>query len=114
MYFIIYFNLIYSPFCLFEAIYPSRGNTDWYAMAYFLCGWLAFSVYMKQIFYLDQEEDEKEENIPMEELNNIREREDFHIFDQSGNIIGELESVCLNGSQRVARRKKLIQIMLYS
>ena len=127
LWFFIYFNLIYSSFCLYEAIYPSRVNTDWYAIAFFLCGWLALSMYIKQVFFLDQEDEEKEDSkdteesninfaeneIPMGEFNNRQEREDCFIFDQSGKIIGEIESVRLKGPQR-ARREKLIQIMIYS
>ena len=105
---------------MFEALYPSRVNTDWYAMVFFFCGWLAFSLYMKQVFYLDLEEDEKEDSResnlnmfatdnPMEKINNIRERD---IFDQSGKIIGELESVRLKGPSKVTRSKNLIWIMI--
>ena len=122
LWFIIYFNLIYSTFCLYEAIYPTRVYTDWYAIAFFFCGWLAVSMYMKQVFYLDQEEDEMEDskdkeesnlNHPKDELDNRQEREEYYIFDQSGKIIGETKSVRLKGLQR-AKREKLIQIMIYS
>ena len=82
---------------------------------------------MKQVFFLDQDEDKKEDckdteesninfaenEIPMGELNNRQEREECFIFDQNGQIIGEIESVRLRGPQR-AKRKKLIQIMIYS
>ena len=122
--FIIYFNLVYSIFCLYEAFYPSNVNTDWYAMAFFFCGWTAFTMYMKQVFYLDKDEDEKEDSkdtgetnlnmvaneIPMEEFNNKQERKDCYIFDHNGRIIGELESVSLKGSTRVKRRRELIHI----
>ena len=78
---------------------------------------------MKQVFFLDQDEDKKEDckdteesninfvenEIPMGELNNRQEREECFIFDQNGQIIGEIESVRLR-----ARREKLIQIMIYS
>ena len=84
LWFIIYFNLVYGTFCLFEAYYPSSVNTDWYAMAFIFCGWIAFTMYMKQVFYLDKDADEKEDSkdtgdtnldmvangIPMEELIN--------------------------------------------
>ena len=123
LWFFAYFNLIYSIFCMYEAIYPTRVNTDWYAIAFFFCGWLALSEYMKQVFYLDKEDDEKEDSkdkeesnpnfveneILMDELNIRRERDECYIFDQSGKIIGEIESVRLR-----ARREKLIQIMIYS
>ena len=84
-------------------------------------------MYIKQVFFLDQEDQEKEDSkdteesninfaeneIPMGEFNNRREREDCFIFDQSGKIIGEIESVRLKGPKR-ARREELIQIMIYS
>ena len=44
----------------------------------------------------------------MEKINNILEREDFHIFDQSGKIIGELESVRLKRHSKVTRTENLI------
>ena len=127
LWFFIYFNLIYSTFCLYEAIYPSKVNTDWYAIAFFLCGWVALSTYIKQVFFLDKEEDENDDSkdeeesnlnfaeneIPMDEFINRREREERFIFDQNGKIIGEIESVRLTGPQK-ARREKLIQIMIYS
>ena len=123
LWFIIYFTLIYSSFCLYEAIYPSNVNTDWYAITFFLCGWLALSSYIKQVFFLDQEEDDKDDSkdaeesnlnfvenkISMDEINSRRERKECFIFDQNGQIIGEIESVRLR-----ARREKLIQIMIYS
>ena len=119
LWFIIYFNLVYGAFCLYEAFYPSSDNTDWYAMAFIFCGWIAFTMYIRQVFYLDKDEDEKEDSkdtgetnlnmvengIPMEELDNRQEREDCYIFDHNGRIIGELESVSLKGSSRVKGRK---------
>ena len=79
-------------------------------------------MYMKQVFFLDQEEDEMEDSKDKEESNlnhwkdevdNRQEREEYYIFDQSGKIIGETKSVRLKGLQR-AKREKLVQIMIYS
>ena len=79
------------------------------------------------VFFFDQEEDEKDDSkdaeksnlnfvenkISMDEINSRRERKECFIFDQNGQIIGEIESVRLRGPQR-AKREKLIQIMIYS
>ena len=124
LWFIIYFNLIYGTSCLYEAFYPSKVNTDWYAMAFFFCGWIAFTLYMNQVFYLDKDEDEKEDSkdtgesnlnmVAMEGLNNRQERKDCYIFDHNGRKIGELESVSLKGSTREKGRREIIRIMVYS
>ena len=114
--------IVYGTFCLYEAFYPSWVNSDWYAMAFFFCGWIAFPMYMTQVFYLDKDEDVDStgtgetnlnivaNEIPMEELNNRQERKDCFIFDHNGRIIGELESVSLKGSTRVKGRRELIHI----
>ena len=95
---------------------------DWFAMAFFCCGWLALPEYIKQVFYLDQEEEEDEKDakecsnpnlmengIPTDELNIRQDREECYIFDQNGKIIVDIESVRLK-----KRREKLIRIMIYS
>ena len=95
---------------------------DWFAMAFFCCGWLALPEYIKQVFYLDQEEEEDEKDakecsnpnlmengIPIYELNIRQDSEECYIFDQNGKIISDIESVRLK-----KRREKLIQIMIYS
>ena len=52
----VYYGIIYSAFCLWMVFNPSKGNADTYGLAFFCCGWVAFPLYISQVFYLDEEE----------------------------------------------------------
>ena len=54
--FMIYFGIIYSGFCLWTVFNPCKVNADKYALAFFCCGWMAFPLYISQVFYLDEDE----------------------------------------------------------
>ena len=52
----VYFGVIYSGYCIWTVFNPSKVDADKYALAFFCCGWVAFPLYICQVFYLDEDE----------------------------------------------------------
>ena len=60
--FMIYFGLLYGSYCLWTVFNPPSPHVDLYAIVFLCCGWMAFPLYVRNIFFIDSDKEIREES----------------------------------------------------
>jgi len=49
----LYFCMIYGVYCVWTVFNPPTQNAENFAIAFLLCGWLSFPLYISQVFFIN-------------------------------------------------------------
>ena len=48
----VYFCMLYGVYCVWTVFNPPTENADTFAIIFLICGWIAFPLYIRQIFFI--------------------------------------------------------------
>ena len=49
----LYFCTLYGVYCVWTVFNPPSENVDTFAIVFLICGWVAFPLYISQIFFIN-------------------------------------------------------------